>query len=162
MFAILRCIDDSDRKGITMHKSILSTLALIVTVTVLLGGCKSNQTSSSAASSAESQAKVVLSATANASAETLVKSKVDSCMNAVPTTALVHKAARQQLVSCLEGLVPASTRSAFGTCVGNAAFSDKAWTKAGRAELENSGIGTCVTSVNSSASSSPTASATSS
>jgi hypothetical protein len=102
---------------------------------------------SGGSSSAENKAKAVASASANVAAENVVKNQVTACVNRTPTTKLLRSSGRQQLINCLEQLVPPAKQDKFKQCVANAAVTNKVWTKAGRSTFENLSVAKCITQV---------------
>lgn len=120
----------------------LGTVGLVLCA-ALLGACGPAH-SSATAGSAKASAQAVVAAPANVAAENAVKADVSKCFNAAPATSLVSKTGRAKLKTCVENLVPAPKRAAFGNCLFAAVQTDKAWTKAGRNKFEKTGVAPCV------------------
>ncbi len=114
---------------------------------------------SGGSSSAENKAKAVASSTANVAAENQVKTQVTTCVNNTKASQWLTKSGRQQVITCLEGLVPPAQQDQFKQCALNTAATDKVWTREGRTKFENSGVAACVTKVTGTASASPSATA---
>jgi hypothetical protein len=120
-------------------------VALSATLLAALAACGPGHGTLGTASGVESSAKAVASSSANVAAENAVKQQVTTCLDATPTIKLVSSDGRQQVITCLKGLVPEAKQDQFKQCVASAAATDKFWTKAGRETFENSGVATCVT-----------------
>lgn len=135
--------------------------AVVVTGTMAtllaLTACGGHQ-GSSGSSDAENKARAIASSSANTAAENQVRAEVTNCVNGTPTAKLLTKDGRQQVITCLKGLVPADKQDDFKQCLATTASDDKVWTKDGRDEFENQGVATCVTKETGTAA--PSASAT--
>jgi hypothetical protein len=133
-------------------------VAGMMTALLATSACGGHKGSSSSASDAENRAKAVASSSANVAVENQVQTEVTNCVNGTPTAKLLTKDGRQQVITCLKGLVPADKQDAFKQCVATAAANDKVWTADGRSKFENEGVAACVTQVTGTAA--PSASAT--
>lgn len=111
-----------------------------------------NHGSSDNTSDAKAKAKAVASSTANVA----VEKKVKKCVNATPTLKLATKGGRQELVGCIEKLVPPDQRQATEQCLFDTAFKLKVWHDAGRNEFMKTGAAACISKASASATPTPT------
>jgi len=129
----------------------------ITAVVAMLGilaaaGCSSSSSTSGPPAGGNTSASAPI---ASSSAVAQAKQQATTCLQRTGTAGLLSSSGRSQLVTCLEGIVPAAEREAFKNCMTSAAVSDQVWTKAGRAKFTGASLEACL---NSAAAATPAAS----
>lgn len=114
------------------------TPIVAVLAIVAAAGC------SSATSGTGSAAASHASALATSTAVAKVKDAATACVQKTGKSALTDSAARDQLISCLQNIVPPAQRQAFKNCVLGAAVTDKIWTSDGWDKFINTSLQNCV------------------
>ena len=132
----------------------------ITAVVAMLGilaaaGCSSSSSSSSTSGPPAGGSASASAPIASSSAVAQAKQQATTCLQRTGTAGLLSSSGRSQLVTCLEGIVPAAEREAFKNCMTSAAVSDQVWTKAGRAKFTGASLEACL---NSAAAATPAAS----
>lgn len=117
----------------------VSTIAAIS-----IAACGGHASGSANVASAEASAKAVASSSPNAAAERQVQAKINGCVAMVPPLKLATSSGRHTVIVCLEGLVPASQRSAFGNDALQLAVKDQIWKRPGRTQFETTDLGNLV------------------